>query len=173
MNDKFERNQEDAALWAATRAAWRESTGDRPAPDAVTLAAYLDGGLDADGRARVEAWMAASDEALDLMLAARATEPEAVPAALTVRAQGLVGGAAPVTRRGGGPAARLFGPLGDWFAGALRPAGWAASAAAVLLLAAGAFELGRFGMAEVAAVESLLGQEIAASLPQTNDDLLL
>jgi len=172
MSRENKENQEAAALWVTAREAWRQNGGES-APDALSLAAYLDGRLDPDGRAEVEAWMAASDEALDLMLAARTTAAEAAPAALVARAQGLVGGADRGTRRVGGPVARLFAPLGDWFAGALQPAGWAASAAAVLLLATGAFELGRFGTQEIAAVESLLGQEIAASLPQTTDDLLL
>jgi len=173
MREKIKINQSDAALWAAARDAWYEKAGDLPPPDALTLAAYLDGRLDAEGRERVETWMVGSDEALDFMLAARTAAAEAAPAAVVVRAQGLVGGPQHETRRAGGPVARLFAPLGDWFAGALQPAGWVASAAAALLLAAGAFELGRFGTQEIAAIESLLGQEIAANLPQTSDDFLL
>lgn len=178
MSRKEEEFQEGAALWAAAREAWRRAEADgRPAPtdepDAMTLAAYLDGRLGPGEAARVEAWMAASEAGLDLVLGARNVTPEAVPARLTGRAQGLVGAADRAPRRAGGPLARLFARLGDAFAGALRPAGWAATAAAVLLLAAGAFELGRFGTQEIAAVQSLLGEEIAATLPQTGDDFLL
>lgn len=171
MTRESEENQMDRDLWSAARAAWRDAGAD--APDALTLAAYLDGRLEAAEQARVEAWMAGSDEALELMLAARSAGSEPAPAALVARAQGLIGGAEPAKRRVGGPVARLLAPFGDWFAGALQPAGWAASAAALLLLAAGSFELGQFGTQEIAAVQSLVGQEVAATLPQTSDDSLL
>ena len=135
-------HKDGARLWARARGAWTAPPG--AAPDAVTLAAYLDGTLDPEGRARVEAWMAGSLDALDLVVAAReagAEAPAAAPADVVRRAQGLVR-----TRRvaGGGFAARLGARLASdapfW-----RPVAWAGVTAALLLVSVGGFELGRAG----------------------------
>jgi hypothetical protein len=74
MVKHFDDKPEDRALWDRARAAWRGAAATEPAvadPDALTLAAYLEGGLGEAERARVEAWMAGSDAALDLALTAR------------------------------------------------------------------------------------------------------
>ena len=83
MSEEFG-NAKDASdgarLWARARPGWRAfaSPGEAlgvsgEAPDPLILAAYLDGTLDLAERERVEAWMAAFPEALELMAAARQT----------------------------------------------------------------------------------------------------
>jgi len=145
---------EAAELWrrvGAGRGTGREP-GDAPAaPDPLLIAAYVDGKLDPQARDRVEAWMAGSPDALDLVIAARAAHagapPAAPPAELLTRARGLVR-----------PAAVHIGAkrtIGDWFADMTRPGVWAATAAAMLFAAVISFELGREATVNLAATEVL------------------
>jgi anti-sigma factor RsiW len=134
------------------------------APDPLLIAAYVDGTLDPPARARVEAWMAGSSDALDLVLAARAAHadapsgaPMAAPAGLLTRAQGLVRPRAAADtgwQRG----------VADWFAGMAppgiapssiaRPGMWAATAAAMVFAAVVSFELGRETTVKLAATRA-------------------
>ena len=91
MSEELEKATDGAGLWARARAGWRDAVAAPEAPDPLTLAAYLDGTLEEATQERVEAWMATSSEALDLVMALReAGAPEAVPESLLTRAQGLV-----------------------------------------------------------------------------------
>ena len=78
MTEETNKSKAGAELWARAREGWRVATAAPDAPDSMTLAAYLDGTLDQAARERVEAWMAASPEALDLMISARSAQAEAV-----------------------------------------------------------------------------------------------
>lgn len=136
-------DKDDELRSPAAAALWRRA-GHRPergpeAPDPLLIAAYVDGTLDPRAGARVEAWMAGSSDALDLVVAARAAPADAPlaapPPGLLVRARGLV-------RR---PAMHGDGrrTIGNWVAG-LAPSGiWAATAASMLLVAVVSFQLGR------------------------------
>ena len=57
MCEELENGRDGAGLWARARDGWRDSTAAPEAPDSLTLAAYLDGTLEAAARERVEAWM--------------------------------------------------------------------------------------------------------------------
>lgn len=172
MSEDFGSDRRDAALWRRARAAWIEGAGPAEAPDPTTLAAYLDGGLDAAARDRVEAWMAASEEALDLVIAARealAAPAGEVPDGFVRRAQGIVA-ARPAPA---GPGGSAMAGLGAWLGGFWRPAAWAGAAAAVVLLAsASGFELGRVGVAELAALDGIAMQDLDLALDPGADDLL-
>ncbi len=156
--------RDGAGLWTRARPGWRaaESEASREVPDTLVLAAYLDGALNETERADIEAWMAASPEAQDLMIAVRealieetpmaapAAAPVAAPASLVSRAQGLV--RAPVREPTG---------LGVWLRGTIgfepeawRPLAWAGVAAALLVVSAGGFELGRLGTERLVLVQS-------------------
>lgn len=147
MKNEDNKTKEGAALWRAARQGWH-APGDGPelidgAPDALLLAAYLDGGLGEDEAARLEARLADEPELLDELLALRdslAAGAEAVPAAVIARARtaypersalGVIEAPAPSLLE------RVFGL---W----LRPAVPAVAAVALLLACAGAFELGRY-----------------------------
>lgn len=146
MREEDTKTKEGAALWRRARAGWRPPSDDG-APDALLLAAYLDGSLEENESARLEARLAGEPALLDELLALReslAAAPEAapapVPAGVVARAQALrptqaaprpVGAAKPSL------AARFFGF-------SLRPALSALAGLALLLACAGAFELGRY-----------------------------
>ncbi len=182
MTEKREAGPESArdgaALWARARAPWRESvakSGDSPGephpePDALTLAAYLDGTLDEAGAAAIETWMAASPEGLDSVLSARAAlaeGPAEVPSHVIARAADIV-------RRRPGSAARS--PLGSalfgWFGGLLRPAAWAGAVAAVLLASVSGFELGRAGVEHLTSLDAAVSQDVRLVMGRTGSDLL-
>ncbi len=120
------------------------------APDALLIAAYLDGTLDEAEQARVENMLAADPEALALMLASRdaldAAPAEAAPEALLHRAQGIVREQPRASESRGG------GWLGWLFGGALQPVGLAA---AVLLACALGIGLGHSSFANLTAAQSL------------------
>ena len=171
--------RDGAGLWARARPGWRATRPSQTAedePNPLMLAAYLDGTLDEAGREAVEAWMAAAPEALDLMIAARealAAEtpgaPEAAPESLVSRAQGLV--RAPV---------RVSAGLGAWLRGlvgfepeAWRPVAWAGVTAALLVVSAGGFELGRLGTERLVPVQTAaLGDDLGLGLDDPADDLI-
>ncbi len=158
MTQDKTKTAEGAALWR------RFSEGRSPAaeaPDALTLAAYLDGALDQTAAARLEARLAADPALLDEMLALRQsldTAPASAPAAVVARARALrreqnepLRRVAPAARSAGagqpGWLARLFGP---W----LRPAVPAFATLAVAIACAGAFELGRYQAEQLEAEQS-------------------
>ena len=138
MND--EKTNEGAELWRQARAAWADSSAPAPqAPDPLMLAAYLDGRLDEQAAAGLEARLAGDPALLDELLALRAglaAAPEDAPADVIARAQALRRAAAPATGDSPDLLARLFGA---W----LRPAVPAFAVLALVVACAGAFELGR------------------------------
>ena len=167
--------RDGAGLWARARPGWRATIAPGSAeevPTPLVLAAYLDDTLDPAGRAAVEAWMAATPAALELMISARADlgqAPGAAPEDLVSRAQGLV--RAPP---------RVSTGLGAWLRGligfepeAWRPLAWAGVAAALLVVSAGGFELGRLGTDRLVAVQTaILGDDLELGLEDPADDLL-
>ncbi len=156
---------QDKTKTAEGAALWRRFSEGRSlaaeAPDALTLAAYLDGALDQTAAARLEARLAADPALLDEMLALRQsldTAPASAPAAVVARARALrreqnepLRRVAPAARSAGagqpGWLARLFGP---W----LRPAVPAFATLAVAIACAGAFELGRYQAEQLEAEQS-------------------
>jgi anti-sigma factor RsiW len=138
----------------------------------LTIAAYLDGTLDETTAERVEAWMAVSTEALDLVIAAReaqAAAPEAAPDSLVSRARGLVRDP-PRTTRGG---------FGAWLRGlagfqveAWRPVAWAGVTAALLVVSTGGFELGRLGALQMVEAQTASIDDFGFGLSEPTDDLL-
>ncbi len=155
-----------AEVWRRFRAEAGPSAA--PAtPDPLTVAAYVDGSLEAPARDRVEAWMAAIPEAVELIAAARSLPGSpllAAPAPLLARARGLVRDrAAPAEPAGGGMRA--------WFSGLVRPSAWAAAAAAMLLAAVIGFEAGREATASLNASLTVAADD-GADFGPTTDDLL-
>lgn len=111
-------------------------------PDSLALAAYLDGRLDEAARDRVEAWLAADPDRLEILLGtqdALAAGSDPAPEALVARAKGLVA-AAPTTAREANGAVwpRLY---------------WPSAAAAVVLACVLGFQLGQSREAETALAE--------------------
>ncbi len=168
--------RDGAGLWARARPGWRASNRTQTAedvPNPLVLAAYLDDTLDQAGRAAVEAWMAATPEALELMISARealaAEPPGPAPESLVSRAQGLV--RAPL---------RVSAGLGAWLCGrigvepeAWRPLAWAGVAAALLVVSAGGFELGRLGADRLVPTQTAtLGDDLGLGLDDPADDLI-
>jgi len=175
MREEDGNGGDGAGLWARARPNWRAVAGPgstENAPNPLMLAAYLDGDLDDTGRAAVEAWMAASPEALDLMIAARAglaETPGRPPESLISRAQDLVR-----------VPARESAGLGAWLRGligfepeAWRPLAWAGVAAVLLVVSAGGFELGSRGADRLASVQTTtLGDDLELGLDDSADDLI-
>ncbi len=172
MTEGTNKSKAGAELWARAREGWRAAAPRPEAPDSLTLAAYLDGTLDEAARERVEAWMAASPEALDLVISARSAQaaaPEAAPDGLTSRAQGLVRERPRAARAG----------LGAWLSGliafqveAWRPVAWAGVTAALLVVSTGGFELGRLGALYMAPVQTAAGDDLGFGLSDPADELL-
>jgi hypothetical protein len=118
----------DRALFKRWRAAASGAGAARP--DALTLAAYVDGRLAGAAAEAVEAALAADPQLLDLLLVLRQPEPPAIASAALIRsAQDLV----PAPRRAAGPQAA--GGVTPWYA-------WGAIAASLLIVAIGGFDLG-------------------------------
>ncbi len=172
MTEETNKSKAGAELWARAREGWRAAMAAPATPDSLTLAAYLEGTLDAAARARVEAWMAASPEALDLVISARSAQaaaPGATPDGLISRAQGLVR-ARPRAARAG---------LGAWLSGlialqgaAWRPVAWAGVTAVLLAVSTGGFELGRRGALHMAPVQTAASDDLGFGLSDPADDLL-
>lgn len=166
-----------AELWARARGAMGSRAEPGEAPDDLTLAAYLDGTLDPEARDRVEAWMAGSSDALDLVVAARealAAAPAPAPQGLLERARGLVraqGSEQDRRRDGGGLAARLAAWLVPEV-GFLRPAMWAAAVSLFLLVSISGFELGRLGAVQMVALQSIPADDLGFDLGDSTEDLL-
>ncbi len=160
---------EDRALWQKARNGWTGGSETAEDVDPLLLAAYLDGRLDAEDSAALEARLAADPVALDLMAASgqavAAGPADVVPETLLRRAEGLVR-PAPVTPRKGvlaGLAAAFRLP---------NQAAWAGFAAAVMLASLAGFELGQIGLDNAATVASALGEEVRHGLDPLNGPLL-
>ena len=177
MTEETDKSEAGAALWARAREGWRTATAAPEAPESLMLAAYLDGTLDEAALERVEAWMAASPEALEMVISARSAQaaapeaaaPEAAPDGLMSRAQGLVR-ARPRAARAG---------LGAWLRGligfqveAWRPVAWAGVTAALLMVSTGGFELGRLGALSLAPVQTAASDDLGFGLGDPADELL-
>jgi hypothetical protein len=170
MSEELEKAGDGAGLWARARAGWRDATAAPEPPDPLTLAGYLDGTLEAAALERVEAWMATSPEALDLVVALReAGPPEAVPESLLARAQGLVREHPRPARAG----------LGAWLDGlfsfqmaAWRPLAWAGVAAVLLVVSTGGFELGRQGALHMVDVQTASADDLDFGLSDPAEELL-
>ena len=170
MSEELDKAKDGAGLWARARPRWRDAAAAPEAPDPLTLAAYLDGTLEEAAQERVEAWMAAAPEALDLVMALReAGAPEAVPEGLLVRAQGLV-------RVRPGPARA---GLGTWLGGlfsfqmaAWRPVAWAGVTAVLLVVSTGGFELGRQGALHMVDFQTASADDLDFGLSDPAEELL-
>ena len=156
------------------RAGGRSAEDPGPAADAVDsldLAAYLDGRLDDESRARIEARLAASPEAIELLIASREALDAgslAAPESLVRRASALAGAAESV---GGGWPARLAG----FFALPAPPRralAFAVLGVAFLLVSVTGFELGRAEAAYSARIDRLMAREIGIAIDRTVEDLL-
>ncbi len=173
MTEETDKSEAGAELWARARESWRAATAAPDAPESLTLAAYLDGTLDQAALARVEAWMAASPEALEIMISARAAQaaaPEAAPDGLMSRAQGLVRPRPRAARTGlGGWLSELIGfQVAAW-----RPVAWAGVTAVLLVVSTGGFELGRQGALYMAPVQTAAaGDDLGFGLSDPADELL-
>lgn len=168
MREDKTKTEEGAVLWRRARQD-RAAVTETEAPEALWLAAYLDGHLAEDEAARLEARLAADPALLDEVLALReALEIETVPAGVVARAQAL----RPEKKERSAPSAAR----GSWFGGLfgvwLRPA-FSAFAVVVLALAcAGAFELGRYQGEQLDTTRSA-GQSAEARDSDVPVDLLL
>lgn len=151
MREDKTKTEEGAALWRRAR----EGLAPMPeseAPEALWLAAYLDGRLAEDEAARLEARLAGDPALLDELLMLRETlaaGPETAPAGVVARAQGLRPALKSVPEASG-RTPWVGHILGAW----LRPAVPAFAAVVVLLACAGAFELGRYQGEQMDATQS-------------------
>ena len=155
MSDEMNDRAIDEVRVALALDAWPRAAAEPM--DEMTLAAYLDGGLDELARERLEARLAGDSSALGLLCAARDALDAAqlgapVPPGVLARAQGLV---APRPRRRAAGLGARFVALLD---GALEslsplPRPLAAGLAGLALLASSTtgFELGRSAFPDVAA----------------------
>ncbi|WP_193368605.1 anti-sigma factor family protein [Pelagibius marinus] len=147
MREDKTKTKEGAALWRRAREAGAPPGAaqgmEAEEPEALWLAAYLDGSLAEDEAARLEARLAGDPALLDELLVLRETlaaGPEAAPIGVVEKAQALRPRrkAPQATPEKGG--ARFGHLLVGW----LRPAVPAFAAVALVLACAGAFELGRY-----------------------------
>lgn len=179
MTEKEIGGRPGADLWRKARGPVHAALGDSSAPDAMTpdamtLAAYLEGTLDEDQDAPVEVWLARNPEALDDLIAAREALTEApgpVPAGIAARAQDIVRARVPQAAAAGGAGfglSALFGGLN----GLLRPAVWAGAAALLVLASVSGFELGRAGVEHLASVDATVSRDLLLVMGRTGTDLL-
>ncbi len=169
MTNDNTKTEEAAGLWHKAR---EDRTEMSEAPEALLLAAYLDGRLGEAEAARLEARLAGDAELLDEMLALRrglAAGPEAAPAALVARAQALRPAARVAVAEGPSWLARFLGEFGGVW---LRPAVPAFAGLALLLASAGAFELGRFQAGQLNAPQSAEVAESDIPVDLLMDDLI-
>ncbi len=171
MSEENDVARGDAELWRLARSARDRQDGVEEAERGLLLAAYLDGNLDPASSERIEAWLAGDPAACEILTAARAAlaePPVEVPAAVLERARALVADPPPVARPAvherGGWLAEIFGVV----PGLLRPTGLATAMAVVVACLAG-FQLGKEGVHDLVAIQSLIAQE--AGLGLRGDDL--
>jgi hypothetical protein len=168
MTERDRRERRDTELWRRLREEARVPGEDLPGdrPDELTLAAYLDGTLDAPASERLEAWLATAPEGLDLLLAAREALAEpgaAAPESLVRRASALV-----PDPPGRGPAAWLAG----LFTPLRQPLGWSAAAAGVLVACVVGFQLGQIGYASSVTSLELEVADAGFALDPDEDEIL-
>lgn len=160
-----------ATLWYRARPSWRRAVSVPEAPDALTLAAYLDGALDEAAAEAVETWMALAPEGLDDIRAIRtiiAAPPRHAPGSAVARAQAIVRARPRPEAAQGGWLRRIFaGP-----SGLLGPTVWAGAAAAVLLASVSGFELGRVGIQHLASLDATVAEDVRLVMGRTGQDLL-
>ena len=162
MREEDSRMKEGAALWRRVRpdvlAGGWSALRDEEAPEALLLAAYLDGRLAEDEAARLEARLAVEPALLDELLALREAVkagPETAPPSVIARAQGLRAASAATAS-----AATLQRSVLDRLLGiSLRPAVPALASLALLLACAGAFELGRHQAEQLRAPQTLAASD--------------
>ncbi|MEM7223289.1 MAG: hypothetical protein AAF495_09945 [Pseudomonadota bacterium] len=153
----------DRDLWITYRQTLRGGAG-VPPPDEMTLAAYLHGALDEHAAAPVEAWLAATPDALEQVIAMRqalAEDDGPAPERVVRRAISLV-------------AARLL-PRGNWsglVVGLWQPLAWSGGALALLMVCGMAFQLGQSAYASTLAVEHYVSQEAGLVLNEASGDLI-
>jgi anti-sigma factor RsiW len=128
--------------------------------DAMDLAAYLDGTMEASARQAFEQRLVVDDAALDTLIASRAAlgHSEAVRAQVMAQARGLVAAPEPAVRP------RASRSLAAWFAdtftGPWRPAVGAMAFGLYALLCLTSFELGRTdGLPRLAPEGPLVAQD--------------
>lgn len=168
-----ERGDNDAAVWRRAKDEMGQGgmahgemalNGSLSRPDALTLAAFLEGHAGEAERREVKAWLAADAEAPALLQALRSpVEAEAVPETVLTRAQDIVRPAAK-RKPGGG----WLSGLGGFFAGAGLQ--WAAVAVVMLVVAASGFEIGRSGGAALA--EGSTSASLSSDFDTIDDALL-
>lgn len=160
------KTERDRALWRRYRMG--AATGATPgAPDPALIASYLDGGLDDSERAAVEAWLAATPDALDALIGTQRSLADGarpiVPPALIRGAKALVVPAASRQR----PADRSRG--GSALASLLRTFEWSGVAAAVIVVCVAGFQLGLSSAAPTTEIEIALDQGPAFELAAPGD----
>lgn len=161
----------DRKLRRLYQAAARPADPTDDGPDSMALAAYLDGTLADAERDRVEAWLAAAPERLDLLIGARQAlaEPTApAPDPMVRRAAGLVpetGGLAALSFSAG--FSRLLA-----LAGPFQPLGWVAVTGAVLLACVVGFELGRMGYLSTLAMEQVVAYDSGLGFGEVTEGFL-
>jgi anti-sigma factor RsiW len=138
----MENDDKAARLWRRASELKPDAAPGEPV-EAMDLAAYLDGTMEASARQAFEQRLIADDTALDTLIASRATlgRSEAVPAQVTARAQALVAAREPAV----GPRASrtLAAWFADTFTGPWRPAVGVVAFGLYALLCLTSFELGR------------------------------
>lgn len=167
MTDDDRMNGPGVGLWRRARAAWAEGEAAGAVvdeePDALLLAAYIDGRLDARACERLEARLLAANGGVDLLVFARAATaaPTApVPDAVIGRAQALVRAPARVGR------------VSAWWSRTVSPIVWSGVAAALLLAAVSGFELGRLGVERLAALDQTMTEDVRLVMGTPRDEIL-
>jgi anti-sigma factor RsiW len=153
MREDDTKTKEGAALWRRAR---QDGTAvpEAETPDPLWLAAYLDGRLQEDEAARLEAQLAGDPALLDEMLSLRqalAAVPGPVPAAVVARARALRPARPAVRPESAGRPSWLELLLGELGGTWLRPA---VAGLALLLACAGAFEMGRYQSLQIDATQT-------------------
>lgn len=168
MNEQDRREQRDAELWRRLRDEARvpvDSVSEE-APDEMALAAYLDGTLDERARERVEAWLFAAPEGLDLLLTAREALGEpgaAAPEALVRRASALVSDP---------PGRSVAAWLQGFFTPLWQPLGWSGAAVGLLVACVVGFQLGQIGYVSSVTLEQLEVAEAELALDPAEEEIL-
>ncbi len=160
-----------ATLWYRARPSWRRTAGTPEAPDALTLAAYLDGNLDEETAEAVETWMARTPEGLDDIQAIRGTlaaPPGEAPDHVIARAQAIVRARPAPQRAEAGWLNRIFAGPAGW----LGPTAWAGATAAILLASVSGFELGRAGVEHLASLDATVAADVRLVMGRSAQDLL-
>ena len=175
-DDRFETEEGETAMTAENRALWQKArngwTGGTQAAedvDPLLLAAYLDGQLDADEAAALEARLAADPVALDLMASSRDEQlfqsARSIVETLLQRAEDLVRPAPATPRKGllAGLAAAVWMP---------NQAAWVGFAVVLLVASVTGYELGQTSLDNAATVASVLGREVTLGLDPLTGPLL-